>query len=310
MNRIGLRKSDAEIMLRRWLGREIRCMALHHLTGGCVNTVIEVHFEHPLSPAVFKIAQGKGYGEGEYGVLDFYRKNSRFPVPEPYFCDTSASEVPYSYLIMQRLSGENMGDARRWMSPPDAIRVERQIAEAVAELHTHTRKHFGSFRERGTGQPWGERFQQSVLNEYRRAEATGLLSPLSQITILRLIDQIPQVLDAPVQPTLVHGDIWATNIMIDRNQQGAVLSGFLDAGGSYAHPEFELAYLEIWNTVGPTFFEVYTKTHPLIEDYELRRPFYWLNTLLIHVHYFKEKYYVLATENLAKQLARTFLQGE
>ncbi|MCK4590831.1 MAG: fructosamine kinase family protein, partial [Candidatus Latescibacteria bacterium] len=287
MNRINLSKSDAEIILRRWLGRKVRCIALCPLTGGCVNTVIEAHFEHSLSPAVIKIAQGPGFGEGEYAILDFYRKNTSFPVPEPYFYDSSASELQYSYLIMQRVPGENMGSASRWMNSHDRLRVERQIAEAVAELHTHTRERFGGCREKGTDQPWGERFQQSVLSEYRRAEATGLLSSKTQTRILRLIEQIPRALEAPARPTLVHGDIWATNIMIDRSRQGAVLSGFLDTRGIYAHPEFELAYLEIWHTVGPTFFEIYTHTHPLMEGYEVRRLFYWLNTLLIHVHYFK-----------------------
>jgi len=304
---VELTRSEAEIILQQWLGRAVRCRGLRPLTGGCVNTVIEVHFDHSLSPVVFKMAHGPGFGEGEHAILDFYRKNTRFPVPEPYFYDTSASELPYSYLVMQRLPGENMGSASRWMDSSDRLQVERQIAEAVAELHTYTRERFGGFREQGSDLPWGEQFQRSVLREYRRAEATGLLSSETQRKVLRLIEQIPRVLEAPAKPTLVHGDIWATNIMIDHTQQGAMLSGFLDARGFYAHPEFELAYLEIWHTVGPTFFEVYTQTHPLVEGYEMRRLFYWLNTLLIHVHYFKEQYYVSATENLTKQLAKMFL---
>ena len=307
MQKVKFTRSEAEVALRRWLGEEVRCTEVRPLTGGYVNAVFEIHFQHSLSPVVFKMAHGPGFGEGEYAILDFYRRNTSFPVPEPYFCDTSASEVPFSYLIMQRLPGENMGRAERWMGTPDRVRVEREMAEAVAELHTHKRDRFGSFRDEGTDEPWGERFRRSVLSEYEKAEATGLLSPDAKAKIPRLIDLIPEVLEAPAEPTLVHGDLWAANIMVDKGAEGAELSGFLDARGIYAHPEFELAYLEIWNTVGRTFFEVYTWTHPLMEGYEVRRLFYWLNTLLIHVHYFRERYYVSATEDLTRRLARMFL---
>ncbi|MCD6169689.1 MAG: phosphotransferase [Candidatus Latescibacteria bacterium] len=122
------------------------------------------------------MAYGPGFGEGEHAILDLYRKNTRLQVPEPYFYDTSASELPCSYLIMQPLRGENTGSASRWMNSSDRLQVERQIAEAVAELHTYTRERFGGFRQQGSDLPWGEEFQHSALREYRRAETTGPLS--------------------------------------------------------------------------------------------------------------------------------------
>ncbi len=50
--------------------------------------------------------------------------------------------------------------------------------------------------------------------------------------------------------------------------------------------------------------------HPLMEGYQVRRLFYWLNTLLIHVHYLKDQHYVSATDDLAKQLTKMFSEGD
>lgn len=303
---VELTKAEAELILRQWLGEEVPCTSLRRLTGGCVNTVLEVHFEHERSPVILKLSHGAGYGEGEYRILEYYRTHTTFPVPEPHFYDASASLVPYSYLIMQRLPGENMGEAILWMTPRDRVRVERQIAEEVAELHTHTRERFGSFREEGTRETWAERFHRQVSDVYRENEALGLISSLRMRQIAQVLDRFDRIFDVPGKPTLVHGDIWATNIMVHRDGEGAALSGFLDASGRFAHTEYELAYLEIWNTVGDAFFEVYTQVHPLLEGYEVRRMVYWLNTLLVHVFCFKTQNYISETERLAGQLARIF----
>jgi len=125
-----------------------------------------------------------------------------------------------------------------------------------------------------------------------------------------LLVPFQKVFGDAVQPTLVHGDIWATNVIVAPRPGGKVhLSGFVDPPGIFAHPEYELAYLEIWHTVGQPFFDVYCESHPLDEGYRLRRHFYWLNTLVQHVNAFKTDYYVHAATDLIDSLW-TALSGQ
>jgi len=294
----------AQKVLRAWLGESVSVTSLMPLTGGCVNTVVELGFDHPRSPVVIKAAHGPGHGglEHEYATLSFFQNNTTFPLPEPYLVDVSCEEVPFSFLLMQRLPGMNFGQASRWMTSRDHMSVERRIAEAVAELHTHTGPHFGSIHADSGHTSWAEAFKPGVQREHDWNRELGLVSARSLDRVAEMLERFDRLFDVPGEPVMVHGDIWATNIIVRGEPGSASLSGFVDGGGSYSHPEFELAYLEIWRTVGREFFEIYHRTHPPFEGYPQRRLVYWLNTLLLHVRCFKTQNYVAAAEQIIDRL--------
>jgi len=295
---------QAEAIMGAWLGKKVSVTSLTPLTGGCVNTVVEVCFGHPRSPVVVKAAHEPNHKglPHEQATLDFFQKNTSFPLPEPYLCDVSCEVVPFSFLLMQRLPGANLGEASRWMTPRDHLSVERQIAEAVAELHTHTGPHFGSIHADTGPASWPEAFKPRLQKEFDWNRDLGLVSARGLDRVAEMLDRFDEIFDVPGVPVMVHGDIWATNIIVDGGPGSASLSGFVDGGGSYSHPEFELAYLEIWRTVGREFFEIYHQTHPPLAGYPRRRLVYWLNTLLLHVRCFKTLNYVHAAEQVIEKL--------
>lgn len=293
----------AQAILHEWLGEKMRVTALTPLIGGCCNTVVEISFEHPCSPVVVKAGHEPAeHLRREYATLDFFRKNTAFPLPRPYQVDISADAVPFSYLLMQRLPGMNLGDASRWMTPRDRLRIERQIAEAVSDLHTHTGPHFGSIHETSGSAKWTDHFRADVQAEHDENSRLGLVSARSLERVAELLEYFDDIFDAPGKPRLVHGDIWATNIIVVGQPGSASLSGFVDGGGSYRHAESELAYLEIWQTVGAGFFDIYHRTHPPLEGYPDRRLIYWLDTLLLHVRCFKTQNYISAAEQIIERL--------
>jgi fructosamine-3-kinase len=309
---VNLTPEQCETVLESWLGEHKPCTGVRRLTGGCVNTVLEVTYGGDDSRVVFKVSHEARDDklECEFNVLKHYReRTTAFPLPEPLHCDISGSELPYSYIVMERLPGDNMGDASMWMSGSDRRHIDHAIGETVADLHTCTRDKFGDALTGGTDQTWPEYFRDTfILKEYRDNEKIGLVSADAMRTIRSIIDRLDTLLDTPGAPTLVHGDIWATNIMIDRGSASgaatgtARLVGYLDPNGRYCHTEFELAYLEIWSTVGRDFFDAYTARHTLLDGYPLRRAIYWLYTFLQHVRAFKTRNYAQAAEQLAAQL--------
>jgi fructosamine-3-kinase len=304
---VNLTAAQCETVLESWLGEHKPCTGVRRLTGGCVNTVLEVAYGDDDSRVVFKVSHEPQDEklEAEFNVLKHYRdRTTAFPLPEPLHCDITGAALPYSYMLMERLPGDNMGDASMWMSGSDRRRIDRAIGDTVAELHTCTREKFGDALTGGTDQAWPEYFRDTfILKEYRDNEKIGLVSADAMRTIRTIIDRLDTLIDVPGAATLVHGDIWATNIMIDATEGGpARLVGYLDPNGRYCHTEFELAYLEIWSTVGRDFFDAYTARHPLLDGYPLRRAIYWLYTFLQHVRAFKTRNYAGATEQLAAQL--------
>jgi fructosamine-3-kinase len=105
-------------------------------------------------------------------------------------------------------------------------------------------------------------------------------------------------------PSLIHGDVWAGNIVVVRRDDGWHLSGLVDPGPEYADVEQELAYLEVFDTVGPTFFEIYTAQTPRRPGYAFRRLFHWLNTYMVHVWIFGDQGYRDRVASIAAEIAR------
>lgn len=301
---IRLSEEEAERVLACWLEREVTVHAVRRLTGGCVNTVVRVDYDD--GQVVVKLSHRRNDTrlEQECDILEYFERVPAFRVPRVLYRDISCSRIPYSFFVMEYLPGVNLADAASFLSVPDRIAVERQIALAVVRLHEHKRDRFGLCIGGQEFERWSDCFLERFDKTTRDLHDQRLLDreTIEQIQAIRRV--FPRLLDTNARPTLSHGDIWATNIILSPSNGRWSLVGFVDPGGLYAHPEFELAYLDIWSTVGKTFHEVYRQYHAVEDVYEVRRLFYWLHTLLIHVRAFKTDYYRSATISLVNQLSR------
>ncbi len=83
-----------------------------------------------------------------------------------------------------------------------------------------------------------------------------------------------------------------------------MVSGLVDPALHFADEEYELAYLECFQTVGEPFFRAYRNVAPERDGYEVRRLYYWLNTLLLHVHVFGDAAYVRQTGRILDALRK------
>ncbi len=287
-------------LLRRFLNRTITVTGLRRLHGGMVNSVIELTTDGQPELVVAKLSGEPGHSgfEWESRVLDWYRRNTDFPVPEPYGCDTSGDVFPGSCLMMERLPGINLGQAR--LSGAGRDRVEREMARIIARLHERKRSTYGSALEpEQDGAPlWLDRFGPRIRREFE--SVADRLTAGARTNITAVLDDLEDWLPDFGDPTLVHGDLWATNIIVDPAVPR--VTGFVDGGADYSEVEYELAYLLVFHTVGAPFFQEYTRHHPLRPGFETRCRIYWLNTMLLHVRYFGDAHYVRACEGLAREL--------
>ncbi|MEL6151410.1 MAG: fructosamine kinase family protein, partial [Chloroflexota bacterium] len=99
----------------------------------------------------------------------------------------------------------------------------------------------------------------------------------------RLAARLDEFIVEPEAPSLVHGDMWTTNVLA----QNGRITGFIDPAIYYGHAEIELAYSTLFGTFGEAFFRRYTEIRPLADGFfEVRRDLYNLYPLLVHVRLF------------------------
>ena len=291
-------------LVRRILGRTLSVTGVRRLHGGMVNSVLELTTDGDPAQIVAKLSGQRGHGgfEREHRVLQWHRDNSPLPVPEPYGFDTSGELFPGSCLLLERLPGVNL--AQMPLSADETTSVEWQMAGILADMHRLTRPTYGSaLRAASDGEErWIEVFAPRIAREYE--QVADRLSIDARSSVERVLSGLDRWLPESGRPTLVHGDLWATNIMVTRDSGGSPhISGFVDGSADYADVEYELSYLRVFNTVGAAFFREYAHRRPLRDGFELRCRVYWLHTMLLHVRAFGDRHYVANSEALAAFLS-------
>lgn len=176
--------------------------------------------------------------------------------------------------------------------------VERDLAERLAPLHATTPNAdgFGFPFDTLTGpydqpNPWTDSWA-AFFGEYRlghaatQANEEGMLPAADRERVATLVDDLPALLDHDPTPSLIHGDVWAGNILVE----GGRVAALVDPACYYADREVELAYVEWTETGGDAFLERYREVAEIAEGFGDRAPVYRLYPLLTHLRYFGNEY--------------------
>lgn len=250
------------------------------LSGGCIGEVYRVEFTDGRT-IVAKVADGTGATLATEGyMLRYLREHSRLPVPEVYH---SADTL----LLMEYIEGDSELDAA----------AQEHAAELLADLHNVRGASFGLERNTligGLPQPnptydyWIPYFrEQRLLFMAHEAARVGRLPTSVLERVERLAEHLGNWLIEPDYPSLIHGDMWTTNILA----QDGRITGFIDPAIYYAHPEIELAFSTLFGTFGQPFFSRYHQLRPIAPGFLAeRRDIYNLYPLLVHVRLFGGSY--------------------
>ncbi len=184
---------------------------------------------------------------------------------------------------------------------PNATHHAR-LGRELARLHRHTTTSFGvpAFGfERDTflgrwRQPnaarahWSDFFRDARLApQIKWADSEERLPPERLGKLKRVLNDVPKYLDGLESvPSLLHGDLWSGNFLID--EFGAPV--IFDPAVYFGEREIEIAYAELFGGFQDSFFAAYNEEWPLQNGYERRRPLHQLFHLLNHLNHFGEKY--------------------
>ena len=101
--------------------------------------------------------------------------------------------------------------------------------------------------------------------------------------VTALSEKLKDLVPAHPANSLLHGDLWAGNILID----GDTAVGFIDPAISYGHREMDLAFIALMGGLDPAFFDAYSANYPIEPGFfEERCALYQLWPLLVHVRLF------------------------
>lgn len=244
--------------------------------GGCVGDVSKV----VLGDGTCLVAKT---GEGidiEGRMLRYLADHSTLPVPDVVHCDNGL-------LLMTLLaSGGNLNGS-----------AQIHAADLVAALHDISAENFGFKFDTvigGLPQPnppnesWLDFFARHRLIDMARQGLDAGRLPAGLMTrIETLAGNLERWLSEPEKPSLIHGDMWGGNVLVENSR----ITGFIDPALSFADPEIELAFTTLFSTFGDTFFSRYREHRPIAPGFfEERRDLYNLYPLLVHVCLFGGSY--------------------
>lgn len=296
--------SMATRLVRQALSDDLSVTAIRAMRGGMMHHVLELTTDGEPGTIVAKIgtAEQQRSLERERAVLDWYRVHTEMPVPRVLSVVLPLEDFAGSALLMERVPGCNLADAQ--LSEKGGRHVQIELARHVAALHTHTRERFGSVLEGELAYGrWVDMFRPMIHHEF--VSVGHLLQPRNRETVGRLIEVLDRVLgpDDGATPTLIHGDLWSTNIIVDDSHSDRPrITAFVDCGANFCDTEYELAYLKLFHTADDSFFDAYHRVFPRRRGWEKRFRVYWLNTMLLHLRLFGDQYLRNCNE-LAQQIA-------
>lgn len=182
-----------------------------------------------------------------------------------------------------------------WVEPARAVARDSGSAAAevafgreLAALHRTTGERFGALDGEPRGYlgdcpvdltptaDWaGSWLERRVVPLARQAAEDGAL-PADAVADAERID--PAALGPAEPPTLVHGDLWAGNRLVD----AAGRNWLIDPCAHYGHREVDLAMMRLFGGFAPEAFTAYQDAFPLATGWEGRVPVYQSVPLLVH----------------------------
>jgi fructosamine-3-kinase len=171
-----------------------------------------------------------------------------------------------------------------------------------ARLHKFTSNSYGFYEDnyigstpqlnitnRNENSDWTDfYFNKRLLYQFKLAEKNGYVVEELSRAFSQLEKRIQIVLkDIKVNPSLLHGDLWGGNFIIDETGNACLV----DPAVYYGHREADLAMTKLFGGFDSKFYSAYNEEYPLEDGYTFRENIYKLYHVLNHLNLFGGGYY-------------------
>jgi fructosamine-3-kinase len=170
--------------------------------------------------------------------------------------------------------------------------VEIEAAHILANLHSISANQYGfdidtiigpykQYNEKSDS--WIEFFASERVVKFAHDTFNSGSIPLNlYMRLEKFAENLNKYLYEPTKPSLLHGDIWSGNIIVNRGK----LIGFIDPSVYFGHNEMELAFINMFDTFGNRFFKEYLSIKAIESDFHSREMIYNIYPNLVHARSF------------------------
>lgn len=185
--------------------------------------------------------------------------------------------------------------------------TDADLGRALASVHGHGFPTFGRPDRRTTGSrglpnepcaTWAELYATQRMAPLARLARDGQALPERALVGLQRLDEarLAEVGGPPEPPSLLHGDLWAGNRLVDGYGQ----SWLIDPAAHGGHREFDLAMMRLFGGFGPACFDAYEEVSPLAAGWQDRVALHQIAPLVVHAIKFGGGYVSAAAEAIAR----------
>lgn len=204
-------------------------------------------------------------------------------------------EVGYSFLLLDFVELGNL-DEKFWENFAEKL-SELHKAETSSYIKKEDREKnliFGFYEDNYIGktkqintpkEKWIDFFRENrLMPQFKMAENHFEKEDFKLID--KLLENLEDFLIEPESPSLLHGDLWAGNVMCDIKPQAMLI----DPACYVGNPEADIAMTELFGGFSGKFYEAYKSIGLLQPNYVDRRDLYNLYHLLNHLNMFGKSY--------------------
>lgn len=149
-------------------------------------------------------------------------------IPQNLFSDFSRELIDRDYVFQPCLPGVLWESVKDQLSDTEHDALWQQFAVIVKNIHALNGHRFGQPAPGLSFERWGDAMFSWVQGMVEDMQHYQLPCEDAR-RFLQLLQKHQNHLDAVTQPSLVHGDLWLKNILIERNDGSANISAVLDA---------------------------------------------------------------------------------
>ncbi|MBB6481629.1 fructosamine kinase family protein [Spirochaeta isovalerica] len=252
--------------------------------GGCINSVSKI---------ILKSGKVLFLKENDRAPSSMFREEARglqslndaFPlkVPAPL---ALGREKASSFLLLEYVMSGSKGSGF-W----------GRFGRALAQMHRQGKgESFGYDSDNFIGSTpqindrmsrWTDFFaEKRLMFQIELARSSRLADSSMSRGVLSICRRIGDLLPEPDYPSLLHGDLWSGNFMVDDRGEAVLI----DPAVYYGHREADLAMTELFGGYNREFYRAYEEEFPLVPGYGERRDLYNLYHMLNHLNLFGSSY--------------------
>jgi protein-ribulosamine 3-kinase len=274
--------TEITAILSQKTGADISIRSISSLSGGSINNAYRLETNADTYFMKYNRASAyPGMFQQEARGLELLLKAKAIRVPEVIAYGEAGNDT---FILLEYLDSSGKG-SHFW----------EDFAHNLAALHKNTSDQFGLDHDNYIGSlkqyndvkdRWVDFFiVQRLLVQMDLAGNSGLMPASTRQAFERLFKRLDEIF--PIEPpSLIHGDLWGGNFMVDEKGKAAII----DPAVYYGFREMDIGMSQLFGGFDSAFYTAYNNAWPMEPGWRERIDICNLYPLMVHVNLFGTGY--------------------